>query len=158
MATGRLFHDDRVVDFGGNDGYAANEFYKALAIKPTVIDAEPRRLRHAAEAYNLPTILAFLEDMRDIPDKRFDWAYCSHTMEHMRAPEAALHEMARVTRYGCLFILPIEDAEHHSANHAHAFQCNSVKEWRALIDANGWRTTKSQRPIRAEAHLIAVPR
>lgn len=152
-----MFHNDRVVDFGGNDGYAAYEFYKAHAIKPTVIDCEPQRLEWARKAYSLPTIQAFLEDLGTIPKKSFDWSYCSHTMEHMRKPKAALREMARVTKYGCLFILPIEDAEHQAENTAHAFNCDTMKEWKTLINSSGWRVVRAQRPIHQEAHIMAEP-
>lgn len=158
MALGRLFHNDRVVDFGGNDGYAANEFFKALAIKPTVIDCEPKRLVHASAVYKLPVIRCFLEDMSAIPDKSFDWAYCSHTLEHTRDPGKALREMARLTRFACLFCVPIEDDEHKEANSAHAFHLDTAKEWVALIAANGWKVIKSRRPIPCEAHVIAEPR
>src|ERR1700675_3080729 len=43
----RLFHDDSVADFGGNDGYAAYCFYLQHKIKPMVIDCEPKRLEYA---------------------------------------------------------------------------------------------------------------
>lgn len=157
MATGKLFHNDRVADFGGNDGYASNEFYKALAIKPTVVDCEPRRLDHAAKAYNLPTVLAFLEDMNMLKNKCFDWGYCSHVMEHMRDPEGALQEMARVIKRGCLFILPIEDEEHASMNSAHAIQANSMKEWKELIGENGWHVASWRKPLRQECFIVAEP-
>lgn len=157
MMTGRMFHDDTVADFGGNDGYAANEFYKALAIKPTVVDCEPRRVQFARDAYKLPAIQAFLEDMNMIPDNAFDWGYCSHTMEHMREPEKALREMARVVKRGCMFILPIEDGEHASHNSAHAIHVDSMQGWKELIAANGWKVVSWKRPLKQECFIIAEP-
>lgn len=157
-ATGQLFHDDKVADFGGNDGYAANEFYKAHAIKPLVVDCEPKRIDHAMKVYGLSTYEAFIEDMRDLESKSIDWGFCSHTLEHTRDTRKALREIARVVRRGCLFILPIEDDEHVKVNPAHACNANSLREWRDVVKANGWKVVNSARPIRQECYIMAIPK
>ena len=165
IATGQMFHDDIVADFGGNDGYASNEFYKAHAIKPLVVDCEPQRIDHAMRVYGLSTYESFLENMKDLRDKSIDWGFCSHTLEHTRDPSSALSEMARVVKRGCLFILPIEDEEHAMVNNeAHSIHADSMKEWRMLISSNGWRVVKSSRPITdervmgQECFIVARPR
>jgi ubiquinone/menaquinone biosynthesis C-methylase UbiE len=159
-ATGQMFHDDTVADFGGNDGYAANEFFKAHAIKPLVVDCEPQRIEHARVVYGLSTYEAFIEDMKDLADKSIDWGFCSHTLEHTRDTAKALREIARVVKRGCLFILPIEDEEHAARNMAHACHADSLKEWKALVLANGWKVTKhgARRPIPQECYIMAVPK
>src|SRR5688572_2482920 len=66
---GKLFHDDSVADFGGNDGWASFCFYSRHKIKPLVVDCEPKRIEHAAKQYRLSTYQAFIEDMKDLADK-----------------------------------------------------------------------------------------
>ena len=159
-ATGQMFHDDTVADFGGNDGYAANEFWKAHAIKPLVVDCEPHRLDHAMKVYGLSTYETFLENMKDLADKSIDWGFCSHTLEHTRDAASAVREMARVIKRGCLFVLPIEDLEHAERNPAHAIHADSLKEWRMLITSNGWRVKRhgSRRPVRVECYIMGTPK
>lgn len=159
-ATGQLFHDDTIADFGGNDGFAAQEFFLAHAIKPLVVDCEPQRIEHARTVYGLSTYEAFIEDMRDLEDKSIDWGFCSHTMEHTRDTAAAFREIARVIKRGCLFVLPIEDEEHAELNQAHACHADSLKEWKAIMLANGWKIKRhgARRPIRAECYIMGVPR
>ena len=146
-----------MADFGGNDGYAAHKFYLKHGIKPLVVDCEPRRIEHARTKYDLSTYETFLEDMRAMRRKSIDWGFCSHTLEHARDPRKALRDMARVIRRGCLFILPIEDAEHADRNTAHAIHADSLKEWRTLIAANGWRVVNARRPIPQECFVVARP-
>lgn len=155
--TGQLYHSDRVADFGGNDGHASNEFFKAHAIKPLVVDCEPNRLRHAREAYDLPTLECFIEEM-PLDDKVIDWGFCSHTLEHTRDTAAALREISRVIKRGCLFVLPIEDSEHAEHNVAHAIHADSMGEWKSIIKANGWRVMHCRRPIRQECFIVARPK
>lgn len=158
-ATGQMFHDDTVADFGGNDGYAANEFFKAHAIKPLVVDCEPLRLEHAAKVYGLGTYETFLEDMKELKRKSIDWGFCSHTLEHSRNPAKALREMARVIKRGCLFVLPIEDEEHAERNLAHASHADSMKEWVTLVKANRWKIARNgaRKPIPQECFIMARP-
>ena len=156
--TGQLFHDDRVADFGGNDGYAAHKFYLVHAIKPLVVDCEPQRIEHARTVYGLSTYESFLESMKDLKRDSIDWGFCSHTLEHTRSPAKALREMARVIKRACMFVLPIEDAEHAEVNTAHNVHADSMGEWKRLIKRNGWRIVGAQRPIPQECHIFARPR
>jgi ubiquinone/menaquinone biosynthesis C-methylase UbiE len=154
---GRLCHDDKVADFGGNDGWAAFCFYHRHKIKPLVVDCEPKRLDHADKVYKLPTYLAFIEDMKDLRDKSIDWGFTSHTMEHMREPEKAFREIARVVKRGCCFVVPLEDLHHARKNHAHAICFTKVEDWVALMEANGWRVTSQNKAHQYEAHILAEP-
>jgi ubiquinone/menaquinone biosynthesis C-methylase UbiE len=156
MDRGLLFHDDTIADFGGNDGFAANEFFKKLAIKPLVVDCEPQRIDHAWKVYGLPTYQAFLEDMKDLADKSIAHGFCSHTLEHTRNPKKALREIARVVKGTAYFVCPIEDLEHAKHNHAHSVRASSIRAWVGLIESCGWRTRWSKR-MPHEAHVIAEP-
>lgn len=158
IRTGQLYHDDTVADFGGNDGYAANEFFKAHAIKPLVVDCDPKRLEHAWRAYGISTYESFLEDMKDLVDKSIDWGFCSHTLEHTRYTAKALREISRVVNRGCLFILPIEDEEHVKVNPAHATHATCLREWKKIVSDNGWRVVNAKRPVKQECFIMARPR
>lgn len=154
----RLYHDDVVADFGGNDGTAANAFFMAHAIKPLVIDCEPKRLRYAEETYKLQTIQTFLEDMSAIPDGYVDWGFCSHTLEHVRDQRACVREMRRVIKRGCGFIFPLENHTHAEENEAHTFHCTTLKGWRSLLEECGWRVIIGKRMAkRSECHIYAEP-
>src|SRR6267142_236072 len=93
---GVLCHDDKVADFGGNDGRSSFCFYQKHKIKPLVVDCEPQRLQHAANYYHMETYQTFVEDMHDLKDDSIDWGFCSHTLEHTRDNEKAMRESARV--------------------------------------------------------------
>lgn len=153
----RLFHDDVVADFGGNDGYAAYRFYLAHKIKPVVVDCEPQRLDHADKAYKLSTYRAFIEDMKDLPSGSVDWGYTSHTLEHTRDTAKALREIARVVKRGCYFVVPLEDMRHAKRNHAHAICFTRVRDWVKLLEANGWSVKHSQKVGDHEAQMYAEP-
>lgn len=157
IKNGKFFHDDTFADFGGNDGWASYCFYLRHKVKPLVVDCEPRRLQHAAEVYKLPTCRAFIEDMKGLKDKSIDWGFTSHTMEHMRAPEKALQEIARVVKRGCCFILPLENLHHARKNHAHAICFTKVRDWKKLLEANGWNVIIASKEGEYEAHVYAEP-
>lgn len=153
----KLFHDDKVADFGGNDGWASFCFYNRHKIKPLVVDCEPKRLEYADKVYHLPTYQAFIEDMKELGDKSIDWGFCSHTLEHTRDTAKALREMARVIKRGCCFILPIEDGRHAKENHAHAIHFTSMSGWVNMLRENGWNIEIQVWPHEHECHIVAEP-
>lgn len=153
----RLFHDDHVADFGGNDGTAANAFYRAHGIRPVVVDCEPKRLAFAREIYGLRTVEAFLEDL-PLESKSIEWGFCSHTLEHVRDQRAALSELRRVVRFGCGFVFPLEHKHHAEENHAHTFHCTTLRGWKRLLQSCGWHVKESKRHARKfEVHFFAEP-
>lgn len=152
----KLCHDDKVADFGGNDGWASFCFYTRHKIKPLVIDCEPRRLDFADKNYKLPTYLAFIEDMKELSDKSIDWGFTSHTLEHTRDTAKALREMSRVVKRGCCFIVPLEDLRHARRNHAHAICFTKMSDWVKLMEENGW-SVKVKNNAKYEAHFYAEP-
>lgn len=152
-----LCHDDSVADFGGNDGYAANEFYMAHKIKPLVIDCEPKRLEHADKVYRLPTYQSFIESMKELRSASIDWGFSSHTLEHTRDTAKALREMARVIKRGCYFVLPLERLSHARRNHAHAICFTRPRDWKRLMEANGWCVVKMRRVHEHELHAYGAP-
>lgn len=153
----RLFHDDIVADFGGNDGFAAYNFYLVHKIKPLVVDCEPRRLEHADKVYKLSTYQTFIEHMPELADNSIDWGFTSHTLEHTRDTEKAIREIARVVKRGCCFIVPLEDLHHARRNHAHAICFTKVGDWKGLLIKNGWNVLSAKKPHKHEAHLYAEP-
>ena len=152
-----LCHDDTVADFGGNDGYAANCFYLAHKIKPLVVDCEPTRLKYASAVYRLPVLEAFIENMNELANNSIDWGFSSHTLEHMREPERALREMARVVKRACYFVVPLEEKSHGKDNIAHAIFFTKTDEWKNLLIGNGWKVIKADNIGAHEAHLFCEP-
>lgn len=157
MLGERLFHDDTVADFGGNDGWAALNFYMVHKVKPLVVDCEPKRLAHAQFVHKLPVYRAFIENMPELADKSIDWGFTSHTLEHTRDTEAALREIARVIKRACVFVLPLEGKAHAKKNHAHSICFTTVKGWVELLEANGWKVTISEKVGDHEAQMYAEP-
>lgn len=153
-----MCHDDRVADFGGNDGWAAHQFYLVHKVKPLIVDCEPKRLRHAWDAYGLETFETFLEDMTGLPDKSIDWGFTSHTLEHCRDVEKALQEMARVVGRLCYFILPLERRHHAHGNHGHCVSFTQASGWLRLLRRNGWKILRSAKVFHDEAHVYGMPR
>lgn len=155
--NGSLCHDDKVADFGGNDGRSAFCFYQRHKIKPLVVDCEPQRLKHAAAYYGMETYQTFIEDMSQLKDKSIDWGFCSHTLEHTRDTEKAVREIARVVKRGCYFVLPLENLAHARGNHAHAICFTQVKDWKRLLQKNGWVIKAGERVATHEAQFYAEP-
>lgn len=153
----RLCHDDKVADFGGNDGFAANHFYIAHKVKPLVVDCEPQRLDYADKVYKLGTYKTFIEDMKELADDSIDWGFTSHTLEHTRDTAKAIREIARVIKRGCMFILPLEDLRHARKNHAHAICFIKMGDWVKMLTRNGWRVLSSRKAMKHECHIYAEP-
>jgi ubiquinone/menaquinone biosynthesis C-methylase UbiE len=153
----RLCHDDKVADFGGNDGFASFNFYLVHKVKPLVVDCEPRRLEHADKVYKLSTYQTFIESMPELADDSIDWGFTSHTLEHTRDTERAMREMARVVKRGCLFVVPLEDLRHARRNHAHAICFTKESDWAKLLRRNGWNVISCKKVIKHECHIYAEP-
>lgn len=154
----KLCHDDRVADFGGNDGYAAYNFYLVHKIKPLVVDCEPKRIANARDVFRLPVYQTFIEDMPELADKSIDWAFSSHTLEHTRDTGKAMREIARVTKRGACFVLPLEDKRHASKNHAHAICFTKAKGWVSMLEENGWNVKKFSDSHEHETIIYAEPK
>lgn len=154
---GLLYHDDKVADFGGNDGFCSNAFYLIHKIKPLVIDCEPDRLLYATEVYKLKTLQCFIEEI-PLPDKYVDWGFCSHTLEHTRDPVKALREMSRLVKRGMLLVVPLEGKEHARCNTAHSLSSPTMLQWKQLIGDSGvWAIKKSKRICGTEAIFWMLP-
>jgi SAM-dependent methyltransferase len=154
---GWLYHDDTVADFGGNDGFAAHQFYLRHGIKPLVIDCEPNRVRFARKVYGLETLKCFIEDI-PLPDKSIDWGFCSHTLEHTRDVNRALSEIARVVKRACIFVVPLERAEKAALNPAHSVGCSTIAGWKNLLKPCWVVKGSSRTRYRGECQIFALPR
>lgn len=153
----RLCHDDKVADFGGNDGYAAFNFYLKHKVKPLVVDCEPKRIEHAEKRFKLSTYQTFIEKMPELADDSIDWGFTSHTLEHTRDTAQAMREMARVIKRGCYFVLPLEDLWHARKNHSHAICFTKVKDWVKMLEENGWKVAHYEKVGDHEAQMFAEP-
>ena len=131
-----MYEDDSCADFGGGDGFVAEEFKAESTIPMIVVDAVPDRIE-AARAHGLRAIEA---DLCAIPldDGTIDWGFCSHTLEHVDDPRRALAELFRVAGRAIFFVLPIEDAKAAAANPAHVTHFEKPEGWRDLIEAAGF--------------------
>jgi ubiquinone/menaquinone biosynthesis C-methylase UbiE len=159
MIADLMFHDDQVADFGGNDGFAAYNFYMVHKVKPLVVDCSPARLEYAGRVFHLPTYETFIESMPELKDKQIDWAYSSHTIEHTREPDKALREIARVVKRQCLFVLPLESASHaQHRNHAHTCSFSTPGAWKKFMESCGWKVIRHARVGKHEGQFIAEPR
>jgi ubiquinone/menaquinone biosynthesis C-methylase UbiE len=154
---GWLYHDDTFADFGGNDGFAAHQFYLRHGIKPLVVDCEPRRVQFAKQVYCLKSVQCFLEAI-PLRDKSIDWGFCSHTLEHTRDVNKALAEMARVIKRGCAFVFPMEDAKSAEGNPAHSVQCSSLGGWQKLFKAHWVVKGSARTKCHTEGQIFALPR
>jgi len=153
----RLCHDDKVADFGGNDGYAAYHFYVIHKVKPLVVDCEPKRIDHAGKVFKMPTYQSFIEAMPELKDKSIDWGFTSHTLEHTRDTAQALREIARVIKRGCYFVVPLEGLHHARKNHAHSICFTKVKDWVRMLEENGWKVINQEKFGSHEVQMYAEP-
>ena len=154
---GWLYHDDKVADFGGNDGYAAQQFFLRHGVKPLIVDCEPRRLEFARREYNLETLQCFIEDM-PLADKSIDWGFCSHTLEHTRDIQKALSELARVIKRGCAFVFPMEKMKHAKNNPAHSVSCTTLVGWKKILRPDWIVKGSARTACRSEGQIFALPR
>lgn len=101
-----------ILDVGCRCGAAMTAFIDTLpsSIRVAGVDLLPEavaRANNVSEAYegnilNLP-----------FHAKEFDWAFCSHTLEHIYPTDLsqAISELLRVTSYGICIVVPLESAE-----------------------------------------------
>lgn len=153
----KLYHTDIIADFGGNDGFAANEFYLAHKIKPIVVECDPAKIEYAGKVYKLPTCESLIEKM-PFADKYVDWGFCSHTAEHLRDTGAGLREIARVVKRGCAFIVPMEGKRSAMKNHSHYVSITKPARWINLFESNGWNVVDKRVASKYELHIIGEPK
>lgn len=89
----------RLLDLGGGTGALAVLLARMVPCTVTVLDSSPHMLRYAE---GQPGVEAELGDAADLPfpDGSFDAVLVSDAFHHFAAPEAVVHEMARVIRPG----------------------------------------------------------
>ena len=108
-SDGIHFEDDVFCDFGGNDGTVAEAWRAATGNSVFSVDLDALKQGWGKRSY--PKVIfvnSLLEDI-PLPDKSIDWAYCSHTLEHVADLEATMDEIARITRRGLFVVVPLEN-------------------------------------------------
>ena len=128
----------RIVDFGGNDGYAANAA-KEEGYDAEVLDGSLARVAFAREQFGLKAHLAKLENT-GLEDGYCEWGFCSHTLEHVHDLDAVVRELRRVCRKGVWVVVPLESEESFAMNDAHHHR-HTAEEWVERLGAKEvWRT------------------
>jgi SAM-dependent methyltransferase len=100
----RLKPEGKILDAGGNDGFAAAGHPK---YNITVADNSPFRAGFAKNILNVPAVCSPLEKL-PFEDEEFEWVFCSHTLEHVKDLNEALSEIMRVSEKGVWIVVPIE--------------------------------------------------
>ncbi len=108
VVRGLLPRDARVLDVAAGLGQDSE------ALGPGAVAAEPSRrmtdlARYLADeaARSLPAWVRTWADPLPFRDDAFDAAFCKGALDHLDAPEAAIAEMARVTRPGGRVVLAV---------------------------------------------------
>ena len=109
----------KVIDVGGNDGFAAMCTEKSWDIQVTVLDMSPFKIAFARHEYGLRAATGTADNI-PFEDNEFEWGFCSHTLEHVPDLGAAMAEIGRVCKKGVYIIVPVETKEQFDANPAHA--------------------------------------
>ena len=107
----------KVIDIGGNDGYAAF-IAKEKGYEVDVLDVSPTRCAYARHRFELTAFCANAEDM-PFEDNEYDWGFCAHTLEHIKHLDKALAEIKRVCKKGCLYVIPLQSREQFINDLAH---------------------------------------
>ena len=99
----------RVLDIGcgrGHDLLRTAERYKALSLRLYGIEIVPEDIRVAArrveEHPDRPSVSLIMSEVERLPFRsgQFDGVMCSEVVEHLPDPDAALREIARITKLG----------------------------------------------------------
>ena len=103
-----VYEDDVFCDFGGNDGTVAEAWRSTTGNTVYSVDLDALKQGWGMKSYPQVTFVnAFLEDI-PLDDKTVDWAFCSHTLEHVADLDKALSEITRITRQGLFVVVPLE--------------------------------------------------
>ena len=131
-----IYEDDTFADFGGGNGAAALAMAKATFCPVTVVDLTQKKLE-VSKGEGLVLVNAPLEEL-PFADESISWGFCSHTIEHVTSLEVALKEIYRVVKYGCCFIIPLEDDEQAKKSTPHMHHSPDPEWWAARIREQGF--------------------
>ena len=107
----------KVIDIGGNDGFAA-WVAQSKGFTVDVLDISATRCAYARHKFSLKAFCANMEDM-PFEDNAYDWGFCSHSLEHTENLDKALAEIRRVCKFGCLFVVPLQTRAQFVSDLAH---------------------------------------
>jgi 2-polyprenyl-3-methyl-5-hydroxy-6-metoxy-1,4-benzoquinol methylase len=66
-------------------------------------------------------------------DRKFDWIFCSHTLEHMPGSGEAFDKMASLATRGIFLVLPLEYEEEFKKNASHFIYYPRMEGWIAYL-------------------------
>lgn len=89
---------DRVIDVGGGN----NPLSRANVVTDLCFDDNHHRSGNALVRYDSKEYVECQVEALPFPDGSFDFAFCSHTLEHVADPAAACEELMRIARRGYL--------------------------------------------------------
>lgn len=135
----------RVIDVGAGDGFVSQRLIESKAVeKITAIDISTSGIK-SINALNLP-IDATLFNGYEIPfeDKSFDFAVCSHVIEHVEHERLFLREIARVAS-SALLVVPLEGGMrgkiYRGMGHINYYTPMTFKN---LVETSGFRIINSR--------------
>jgi len=105
----RQFETPTVLEVGCGEGHLAR-FLAAGWDAPAIVgfDISPAVVREAVRLGGAPRFFAASSYALPFRDRSFDLVVMCEVMEHLADPEAALAEISRVARQGCLVSVPRE--------------------------------------------------
>lgn len=106
--SGMQYTPRNLADVGCRCGFALMILADALPDTELIgVDILPEVLDRALN-YCEHVVCADVTQGLPFEDKSIDWAFCSHTLEHMYDIPAAIRELARITSYGMHIVVPLE--------------------------------------------------
>ena len=115
-------------DFGGWAGEAI--LRSKHGDMGTLIEGDPKA-SSLANSHGVNSVCANLLSI-PIPDKTFDWGFCSHVLEHVEDVQKAWSEIKRCCKKGVYVVVPTETKEEAEKNPAHV-HCADADGWANLL-------------------------
>jgi SAM-dependent methyltransferase len=129
-----------LVDVGAGDGFVSRELIeRKAASKVTALEISESGMKKIYDLQLDIDVVCFDGYSIPFPDKKFDYAVCSHVVEHVEHERLFLREIGRVAK-SCLFVVPLEGGMrgrvYRGMGHINYF---TPMTFRNLIETSGFR-------------------